>query len=403
MGATTTDVFDPASIDLLDGRWYTDDPHTAWRWMRANTPVFHDERNDVFAITRYDDLVRVERDPATFSSHSGIRPHTWHSPIMIHLDPPEHVRRRKLVNRGFTPRAVRQLETKLRSLVDTLIDDVVDRGECDFVADLAAWLPLIVIADLLGFDPADRPALLEWSDDLMRATTATDDAARVKGHDAHLHYDAYIRRLLAQRRAAPARHDDLLDKLMTAEVDGERLDDFTIVEESMLILIGGDETTRHVMTGGLVALLEHPDQLAALAAHPDRIPVAVEELLRWVSPIKNMNRTVTRDTELHGVRLPAGAQVLLFYPSANRDERVFADPDRFDTTRDPNPHVAFGAPSHHFCLGANLARLELRVFFEHLLARMPDIRLADGAALPLRASNFIVGIESMPVVWTPPR
>jgi cytochrome P450 family 142 subfamily A polypeptide 1 len=150
--------FDPATIDLLDGAWYTGDPHAAWRWMRSNAPVFHDERNDVYAVTRYDDVTRVERDPTTFSSHPGIRPHTGHSPIMIHLDPPDHVKRRKLVNRGFTPRAVRALEAKLHVLVDTLIDDVIERGECDFVGELASWLPLIVIADLLGFDPADRAA-----------------------------------------------------------------------------------------------------------------------------------------------------------------------------------------------------------------------------------------------------
>jgi cytochrome P450 family 142 subfamily A polypeptide 1 len=403
--------FDPETIDLLDGEWYTRDPHAAWRWMRDYAPVFHDRRNDVYAVTRYDDLTRVERDPATFSSHEGIRPHTGHSPIMIHLDPPAHVKRRKLINRGFTPRAVRALEDQLHRLVDTLIDDVIERGECDFVKDLAAWLPLIVIADLLGFDPSDRPALLAWSDDLMRATTATDDIARYEGHQAHLHYDAYIRRLIAERRATNERHDDLLDTLLHTRVEGadgssEGLDDYTIVEESMLILIGGDETTRHVMTGGLVELLRHPEQRELLASSPERIPVAVEEMLRWVSPIKNMNRTVTAETELGGVTLPAGAQVLLFYPSANRDASVFDAPDLFDVTRDPNPHVAFGAPSHHFCLGASLARLEMRVFFEHLLARMPDLRLDDrgpngGASMPLRASNFIVGIESMPVCFTP--
>ena len=189
-------------------------------------------------------------------------------------------------------------------------------------------------------------------------------------------------RVIAERRAEP--RDDLISTLCAAEIDGHRLDDESIVNETLLLLIGGDETTRHVISGGMLALLEHPDQLAALAADPDLLPVAVEELLRWVSPVKNMSRTVTTDVELRGQHLREGDEVMLFYPSANRDEDVFAAPDVFDVRRDPNPHLAFGF-GPHFCLGASLARLELKVMFREVLPRMPDLELAPGEALPVPA------------------
>jgi cytochrome P450 family 142 subfamily A polypeptide 1 len=189
--------------------------------------------------------------------------------------------------------------------------------------------------------------------------------------------------------------------LVQGEVDGDRLDDAEIHQESLLILIGGDETTRHVITGGLEQLIRHPDEKRKLIEDPRKLDRAVEEMLRWVSPIQNMNRTVTRDTELRGQKLREGDRVLLLYPSGNRDARKFVRPESFDVEREPNEHVAFGGFGTHFCLGASLARLELRVLFERLLARLPDIELASDAPLPLRPSNFIVGIESMPVRFTP--
>jgi cytochrome P450 family 142 subfamily A polypeptide 1 len=187
--------------------------------------------------------------------------------------------------------------------------------------------------------------------------------------------------------------------LVHAEIDGERLGDDELIQESLLILVGGDETTRHVITGGMLALIQHPYARRALRANPAAIPTAVEEMLRWVTPIKNMNRTATRDTELRGQKIREGEKVLLLYESANRDERVFAEPDRFDVARTPNDHVAFGGYGAHFCLGASLARLELRVMFEELLAGLPDLALETGAAPALRPSNFIVGIEHMPVTF----
>ena len=204
----------------------------------------------------------------------------------------------------------------------------------------------------------------------------------------------------SSRTGAREPSDDLVSVLVHAEVDGERLDDESIVQESLLILIGGDETTRHVITGGMLALVNHPDERDRLRADlAGGMQVAVEEMLRWVTPIKNMSRSVTRDVEIGGQQLHAGDQLILVYPSANRDEAVFADPFRFDVARDPNPHLAFGFGAH-FCLGASLARLELNVMFERLLSRMPDVELA-GTDLPYRASNFIVGPEAMPVRFTP--
>jgi cholest-4-en-3-one 26-monooxygenase len=206
--------------------------------------------------------------------------------------------------------------------------------------------------------------------------------------------------VVADRRGRPA-GDDLISVLVHAEIDGQKLGDEELLQESLLILIGGDETTRHVMTGGMLQLIRHSEQRRALIDDPARIPTAVEEMLRWVTPIQNMNRTATRNVVFHGQRIRAGDKVLLLYPSANRDEDVFADPFRFDIARNPNEHVAFGGYGPHFCLGSALARLELRVFFEELLARLPDIELATDDPLPMRPSNFITGLETMPVRYAP--
>jgi cytochrome P450 family 142 subfamily A polypeptide 1 len=280
---------------------------------------------------------------------------------------------------------------------DVIIDAVCEQGECDFVWDIAAPLPLIMIGDALGVAPEDRADLMRWSDDMLRGLTGAPEVVE-SATEAFVGYTEYANRIIADRREHP--RDDLMSVLVHAEVDGHRLDHDSLVQESLLILIGGDETTRHVLTGGGWQLLASPDQRDALASQPDRIPVAVEEMLRWVSPIKNMARTVTRDVELRGEQLHAGDKLLLLYSSANRDADVFADPFRFDIGRDPNEHVAFGFGSH-FCLGNSLARLELRVMFEQLLARLPDLELVDDTEPDYRPANFISGYERMPVRFTP--
>lgn len=384
-------------IDFLDGNWYAGQPFEQWAWMRENAPVYWDEKNLVWGIARYEDVLAVEKDPKRFSSYKAPRPHGDPLPMMISMDDPAHTRRRKLVNKGFTPRRVRDHEQTIRTICRKLVDDVAQKGECDFVWDLAAPLPLLLIADMLGFPPESYDDLLEWSDVMIRGTTVGDDEARLASMHAGMAFREFQLGVIADRRANPG-GDDLVSILCEAEIDGEKLDDESIIQESLLILIGGDETSRHVITDGMLALLAHPDQQAILAADTSKIERGVEELLRWVSPIKNMARTVTEDLELGGQQLAAGDQVILFYPSANRDAAVFERPDELLVERHPNPHIAFGF-GPHFCLGASLARLELRIMFEEVLTRLPDLELA-GPAEPRRASNFISGPEAMPVRFT---
>jgi cholest-4-en-3-one 26-monooxygenase len=312
------------------------------------------------------------------------------------MDDPEHWKRRKLVNRGFTPGRVRESEQKIRDVADSIIDKVCERGECDFVRDIAAPLPMIMIGDMLGVAPEDRDDLLRWSDDMVssQSGSATEEQY-MQAMNAMAEYTAFCTHAVAHRQSSPT--DDLMSVLVHAEVDGDRLSPDEVLHESLLILIGGDETTRHVISGGMEQLLLHPDQHAALQQDPDRIPLAVEEMLRWVSPIKNMCRTVTHDTEFMGQELHEGQKCMLLYESANRDETKFVDPHRFDSARDPNEHVAFGFGAH-YCLGQALARLELKVMFEQLLQRLPDLELVeDSSTLPRRRANFISGLEAMPV------
>jgi cytochrome P450 family 142 subfamily A polypeptide 1 len=282
--------------------------------------------------------------------------------------------------------------------VHELVDEVCDRGECDFIWDIAAWVPLVMIGDALGVEPQDRPTLLQWSDDLMRGGGTDDLELITRMMDAFTGYSEYATRVIADRRACP--RDDVMSVLIDAEVDGDRLDDDSIIHESLLILIGGDETTRHVMSGGLYQLLSVPERWERLLADRSLIVPAVEEMLRWVTPIKNMARTATRTVDFHGTTIEAGQKLLLLYSSANRDADRFPDPDTFVVDRTPNDHVAFGF-GPHFCLGSSLARLELRALFEVLLDRLPDLRLTEETEPDYRAANFVSGYEKMPVAFTP--
>jgi cytochrome P450 family 142 subfamily A polypeptide 1 len=315
---------------------------------------------------------------------------------MINMDDPDHRRRRALVNKGLTPRRVLDHEPKIRTICQDLIARAAARGRCDFVHDVAAPLPMIVIGDLLGVEPEDRDKLLRWSDDLIEGTAVSAPAdVMMRALRAFEEYAEYHRHVAAARRASP--RDDMMSALVHAEIDGQRLDDDAILQESLLILVGGDETTRHVITGGMEALLRHPGERAKLAADPALVPTAVEEMLRWVTPVQNMNRTAVRDVALGDAAITAGDKVLLLYPSANRDERVFPDAHEFRVDRTPNEHLAFGHGAH-FCLGASLARVELRVMFEVLRPWLSRIRLEREGPLRRRPSNFIVGIAEMPVV-----
>jgi len=390
-------------LNLLDGKWYAQNAHEVWTEMRRTSPVHWDPVAQVWGIAKYEDVVAVEKNPKTFSSYLAPRPHGQHLPMMISMDDPEHQRRRSLVNRGFTPKRVNSHEPMLRDLCRTIVNKVADKGSCDFVWEIAAPLPLLVIAELLGYDSSWHDDLLRWSEELMipsepdltpemiQQRIETGSRTIMEFRDAQLG-------IIADRRKNP--RDDVITTLCEAEIEGERLDDESIVQETLLILIGGDETTRHVISAGMLALLENPDQLSALRHGDADMAVAVEEMIRWASPVQNMSRTATQDVVIGDQKIHEGQQLMLFYPSANRDDDVFADSGAFDIHRQPNPHIAFGFGTH-FCLGAALARLECRLMFTELLRRLPDLELTTDDPLPRRASNFISGLEAMPVAFTP--
>ena len=380
-------------IDFLSGDFYLDGAPAAYRWLRQHAPVHLDANSGLWGVATYDAVLAVERDAQTFSNAGGSRPDTGPLPWMIDMDGAAHAKRRKLVSRGFTPARVRATEPHLRELCDTLIDRVCEMGTCDVVHDLAAPLPMIVIGDMLGVPASDHDDLLRWSRGMLASLSGDAEGFEIAAA-AFGAYVEYARLVIADRRADPT--DDLFSVLVHAEVDGDRLDDDEVIFESLLLLIGGDETTRQVTSGGMEQLLRHPEQWQALLADRELLPSAVEEMLRWVSPIKNMARTVTTDVELAGAPLPAGAKLVVLYESANFDDGHFDDPDRFDIRRSPNDHLAFGF-GPHFCLGASLARVELRALFERVLDRLPDVELATDEPLP----RSITGVERLPVTFTP--
>jgi cytochrome P450 family 142 subfamily A polypeptide 1 len=399
-----TQAIDLDALNLLDGRWYADDAHAIWDEFRRRAPVHWDPVGQVWGVFKHADVLAIEKDAKTFSSVRAPRPHGDHLPMMISMDDPEHQRRRSLVSRGFTPKRVADHEPMVRELCRQIINRVCERGSCDFVWDIAAPLPLYVIADLLGYEPDMYDDLLRWSEAMM--TPRADDmltpemiAERLQQTSTTMveFRDAQLG-IIADRRRHP--RDDVMTIFCQAEIDGERLDDESIVQEMLLILIGGDETTRHVLSGGMLELIKHPEQRDALRAGDADLALMAEEMIRWNSPVQNMARTATREVVVRDQKINEGDQLMLFYPSANRDEEVFEDPHRFDIRRSPNPHVAFGFGTH-FCLGASLARLEVRVMFDELLRRLPDMELATDEPLERRASNFVSGLERLPVTFTP--
>ena len=388
-------------VDLTDGTFYSGGAaRAAYRWMRANEPVFRD-RNGLAAATTYQAVIDAERNPELFSSTGGIRPDQPGMPYMIDMDDPAHLLRRKLVNAGFTRKRVNDQRASIEKLCDALIDAVCERGECDFVRDIAAPLPMAVIGDMLGVLPEERALLLKWSDDLVAGQSShlTPESPTFQAVlEAFAGWTEFTRDIIVKRRAEPT--DDLFSVLVNAEVDGEQMSDDEIIFETLLILIGGDETTRHTLSGGTLQLLRNRAQWDLLQADPALLPSAIEEMLRWTSPVKNMCRTLTADAEFHGTALHAGEKIMLLFESANFDETVFDEPERFDIERNPNSHLSFGFGTH-FCMGNQLARLELSLMTERVLRRLPDLRLADGAEVPLRPANFVSGPEAMPVVFTP--
>jgi cholest-4-en-3-one 26-monooxygenase len=394
------------AINLWDKDRFVDGiPHDWFTTLRREAPVYWHEGSDAgkgfWTLTRYDDVVAVNRDYETYSSARGAV-FMWDIPpealeqqrtLMLNMDPPLHTRYRRLINRGFTPRMVAELEATMRERTIEIIDRVAARGECDFVVDVAAELPLQVIADLMGVPQEDRHKLFDWSNRMIGAEDPEYGVTEEQAQTASMELYEYASTLAAQRRAEPT--DDLISVLTRAEVDGERLTEFEVDLFFLLLSVAGNETTRNLMSHGLLALVEHPDQLERLRAHRALLPSAVEEMLRWASPVMNFRRTATRDHMIRDQEIRAGDKVVIWYISANRDETAFRDPFTFDIERSPNEHVAFGGGGPHFCLGANLARLEINVMFDVLLDRFHDLEIT-GPVSRLR-SNFINGIKHIPL------
>ena len=402
-------------IDLLDRDRFTQGiPHEWFTWLRANAPVHrHPEPggDGFWVITRYDDIVAANRDAATFSSaqeRGGVV--TLEGPVapiegqemagnmMLFMDPPGHTRYRKLVNRGFTPRMILALEEHLQDLTARIVSDAIDKHDCDFVVDVAAELPLEVIAELLGVPQEDRFKLFDWSNRMVGSEDPEYHVSDEHVTEAQIEMFMYAQALAEKRRADP--RPDIVSTLLQAEVEGDTLSEMDFNLFFMLLSVAGNETTRNAIAHGLNAFLEHPDQWDLLVSDPERhIGTAVEEILRWASPVLFFRRNCTRDIELGGQLIREGEKISLWYISGNRDEAVFDEPFRFDITRDPNPHIAFGGGGPHFCLGAQLARLEIKLLFRELAGRVPRLQ-SLGEPDRLR-SNFIGGIKHLPVRLAP--
>jgi cholest-4-en-3-one 26-monooxygenase len=400
-----------SEIDLVNPDvWVRGVPHEAFKLLRQKAPVFWQDMpggdQGFWAVTKYEDVVAISKDPATFSSYRGTallrdlpkEDLEQTRTIMLNMDPPQHSKYRKLVSQGFTPRMTNALEPRIRKATVEILDQIAQRGSCDFVREVAAELPLIVIAELIGIPIEDRHKVFEWSNRLIGYDDPEFQTTEEDGKMAAMEIWLYANQLAEKRTKDPK--DDLVSLLMTSEVDGEKLTEMEFDSFFLLLAVAGNETTRNLISGGMLALIENPAERQKLIDDPSLLNSAVEEMLRWVSPVSQFRRTATRDTEIRGQKIKENDKIVVYYQSANRDEEVFTDPYKFDVSRSPNNHIAFGI-GEHFCLGANLARLEIRVMFEEIMRRLPDIELA-GPVRRLR-SNFINGIKEMPVKFTPPR
>jgi cytochrome P450 len=399
---------DLASLDL----YVSGDPHAAWKLLRAQAPVhWNRHRNSGFwSISRYHDALAIYRNPIDFSSENGIvailtdkqeelASSLGFRKMLIFNDPPRHTRMRQLVNRRFTPRSLAPLKAQIRSIAVEILEQVALRGQCDFVLDVASRLPTAVICEMMGIPKDDRDLMFSLANMSLGSQDPEyqiEGGGRATGQRAQKEYFDYLGRLVDERRSHLGR--DLLSAIIAGEFDGERLSPSEVVFNAFLFVVAGQETTRNAISGGMLALLRNPAQRERLRRERWLMPTAVEEILRYVSPVTHVMRTAKREVEIRGQRIRAGERVVIWNASANRDEEVFPDPDRFDVGRTPNEHLAFGH-GEHYCLGANLARLEIRVMIEEVLARLPDMELA-GEVSRLR-SHFVAGIKHMPVRFSP--
>jgi cholest-4-en-3-one 26-monooxygenase len=396
---------EPAStaraVNVLDPQFYVD-PWEDYRWLRDEAPAYWDSRQRLWAISRHEDIFTIERDPRRYSSFSGSRPHIDQrtDQSMINMDDPEHQEQRALVYRRFTRRSMRAHEEHVRAVMTEILDAVTPKGECEAIEAIASRLPAIIIGDLLGYPREMWERLRFWSEQTMLLGGLTD--ADGPPHVMHPDLVPVIQdffettaELVAARRADPG--DDLIS--LWATTPG--WDTKHVLDETILLVDGGAETTRTVIGSMIRELARQPGQRRILIERPELLAeTAVEEFIRWVSPLSNMRRTVTEDHELHGQQLKAGDEVLLLYASANRDPRVFSRPDELDVTRANSRHLSFGTGTH-VCLGAHLARLEIRVAFEELLKRMPDWELADPSEPRILPATFARAYDRVRITFTP--
>ncbi|MEE2835228.1 MAG: cytochrome P450 [Myxococcota bacterium] len=396
-----------ADVDLYDlDSWAERVLHDELTLLRNQEPIFRHEMPNgrpFWAITKADHIAEMSKNPQDFSSWRGGTTLDDYADedlfpirqLMLNMDPPQHSKFRKLVSRGFTPRMVRLMETRIRDDIDEIMDRILPLGEIDFVREVAAELPLRVICRLVGIPDSDFQLIFDWTNRLIgfddpEVQTSIDDS-RI----AAMELWQYAQELVEGRGGRRA--DDLIHVLLNAEVDGEAITEAEFNAFFLLLSVAGNETTRNAISSGLLAMLEHPDQWQRLVDDPSLAGSATEEILRWSTPVIYMRRTCTRDLNFHGVEMKENDKIALFYTSANRDEARFEDPFRFDITRSPNEHLAFGV-GEHFCLGSSLARLEIRLLFEAMAERMTSIEQA-GDVRRLR-SNFIAGIKTLPIRFT---
>ena len=384
------------SFPLHSPDFYAGDPYPAYRELRAQSPVCWNDVTNFWALLKYEDIRFVSSNPGMFSSTEGITipDPAMESPVqagnLIFTDPPRHRQMRKLINSGFTRRRVAVLEPKIREIVRGILDGIEPDSVHEFAEEIAAPLPTRMIAELIGAPPDDWEQFRAWSD---AATGNADPEIELDPFVAIAQLFEYFQKLIAARRNEP--RDDLLSVLAEAEIDEHRLDDEDLLNFAFLLLVAGNETTRNLVALGTLALIAHPDQCRLLVDDPALIPGAVEEMLRWNSPVVHMARTATADVEIRGQLIRAGDVVVMLYQSANRDEEIFGpDSEEFRVTRNPNPHIAFGC-GEHSCVGAQLARLEATVLFEELLIRFPRLALV-GEVDRMRAT-MVPGVKRMPV------
>lgn len=378
-------------------------PYPLYERARRECPVYAHPGLPIVSVFRYDDTQAILRDPATWSSHfpppPGVDPKDMPEPSMIGQDPPAHTRLRSLVSQAFTPRMIRQLEPRMRQLAAELIDDAVARREVDFVQALTYPLPVIVIAEIIGVPPEDREQFKHWSDravaNLGNALFSAPAAARL-AELAQLfdQMGTYFAALAEERRREP--REDLLTGLVQARFEGSKLSHDEMIRMLVLLLVAGNETTTTLIGNAVLELLDHPDQLARLRAHPELMPTAVDEIMRFSSPVQLDPRVATRDLEVRGVPIQKGQIVVSWIGSANRDEEVFSDPTRFDVGREENSHIGFGF-GPHYCLGASLARLETQVALSTLLDKTRAFERTTEDLLPLHQSIVFRGVTSLPL------